>query len=86
MTLSNGVSAMTEPHQNCGNDYNCYYENKAKQEKMEKDMERQEQQDYRNQQLEMQEQEIRETQENRIFMEQQMQTNDSEKYEKLPQD
>lgn len=82
MSISTGVSA--EEQVNCGNDYNCYYEQQAKQQKLEKDIERQEEEAFREEQLDLQREQVREVQENRMFMEQQMQEQEADRYEKLP--
>lgn len=84
MTLSTGIPAQEQV--NCGNDYNCYYKQKAQQEQLEKDIERQEEDSYRERQLELQEDQLQQVQDNRLFMEQQMQTQDADKYEKMPED
>lgn len=84
LTLSTGIPAQEQV--NCGNDYNCYYEQKAKQEQLEKNIERQEENLYRERQLELQEDQLEQVQENRLFMEQQQQTQDADKYEKMPEE
>ena len=84
MSLSTGISAQEQV--NCGNDYNCYYEQKARQEQIEKNIERQEETSYRERQLELQEDQLEQVQENRLFMEQQQQAQDADKYEKMPEE
>lgn len=86
LTLTISAAIPAQEQVNCGNDYNCYYEQKAQQEQLEKNLERQEENTYRERQLELQEDQLQEVQENRLFMEQQQQAQDADRYEKMPEE